>query len=231
MFVFTLVFVAIFSMVAGYLMYTQLGKKKNVTMPSLIGLPQEEAVARINDAGLTLARINLVKDPQYREGTVVAQNPEALTQAKIGRGVILQIAASVEKTTLPDLKGSELKDISFKLASERLPIGIQAYAYHSKVETNRIIATNPAGGSLVPRDTQVDLLISRGPRPVSYVMPDLIGKTESQVRQKFDQSSFTLSFTHEETEDPGNRDKVITQDPAPGRKLEAQAVINLTIGT
>ncbi|MBW7940107.1 MAG: hypothetical protein H3C63_15275, partial [Candidatus Omnitrophica bacterium] len=60
MFVFTLVFVSIFSMVIGYIMYTPLGQKTVVPMPSLLGMPQEVAVSRIADAGLTLSRINLV---------------------------------------------------------------------------------------------------------------------------------------------------------------------------
>lgn len=230
MFVFTLVFVSIFSMVAGYIMYTQLGKKKVVTMPSLLGMPQEEAVSRIADTGLTLSRINLVKDARFREGTVVAQMPEAFTQAKIGRDVILYVAATVEKTTMPDLKGIDLKDVAFKLAAERLPVGIQAHAYHPAIEANHIIATNPTPGSEVPRDTQVDLLVSRGPRPLDYVMPDLIGMTEQQVRQKFEKSPFTLTFNREKTTQSAWKNKVMSQEPPPGEKLSAQAAVKLNIG-
>lgn len=230
MFVFTLVFVSIFSMVAGYIMYTQLGKKKVVTMPSLLGMPQEEAVSRIADTGLTLSRINLVKDARFREGTVIDQSPEALAQAKVGRDVILYVAATVEKTTMPDLKGIELKDVAFKLASERLPVGIEAHAFHPSIEANRIIATNPTQGSEVPRDTLVNLLVSRGPRPVDYVMPDVIGMSEQQVRQKFEKSPFALTFNREKTADSAWRNKVMSQEPLPGKKLSAQAAVKLTIG-
>lgn len=230
MFIFTLVFVSIFSMVAGYLMYTQLAKKKTVTMPTLVGLPLEDAVALIREADLNMAVPKRVEAPQFREGTVVSQNPEALTEVKIGRDVILSVAAAVEKTKLPDLRGSELKDVAFKLTAESLPVGIEAHAYHGTVAANRIIATNPEGGSEVPKGTQVDILVSLGPRPVAYVMPDLIGKTRDQVQAQFEQSPFSIGFEQGPVTDPARRNKVISQDPAPGKRLDAQATIKLKIG-
>lgn len=230
MFVFTLVFVSIFSLVAGYLMYMQLGKKKTVSMPQLVGLPFEEAVGLIREANLSVAPPRKVKNPQYREGTVVTQSPEAFTQVKIGRDVNLDVATSVEKTQLPDLRGSEIKDVAFKLTAESLPVGMEAHAYHNTIEANRIIATNPEGGSEVPRGTQVDILVSLGPRPVAYVMPDLIGKTQEQVKNQFEQTPFAIGFEQEKTDDPSRRNKVISQDPAPGKRLDSQAAINLKIG-
>jgi len=230
MFIFTLVFISIFSMVAGYLMYMQLGRKTFVQMPLLTGRPLEEAVTEINSVGLNLVATKRVSVPQYREGTVVTQSPEALTQVKIGRNVSLEVAAAVEKTKLPELRGSEVKDVAFKLTAESLPVGIEAHAYHNSVEANRIIATNPEGGSEVPRGTQVDILVSLGPRPVAYVMPDLIGKTEDQVRSQFGDTPFSIGFNQERTSNPAQRNKVISQDPAPGKRLDAKATINLKIG-
>jgi eukaryotic-like serine/threonine-protein kinase len=230
MFVFTLVFVTIFSFVAGYLMYMQLGKKTEVTMPSLVGLPLEDALDQITKNDLILKATRNVKTPQFREGTVVSQSPEALTQVKVGRDVILEVAVAVEKTKLPDLRGSEIKDVAFKLTAESLPVGIEAHAYHKSVEANRIIATNPDGGSDVPRGTQVDILVSLGPRPVAYVMPDLIGKTKDQVLAQFKETPYVIGSEEVKTSDPKQRNKIISQDPAPGKRLDAQAKITLKIG-
>lgn len=230
MFVFTLVFVAIFAFMAGYLTYTQLGKKKTVSMPQLVGLPLEEAISQIRSNSLNVGPPRKVKNPQYREGTVVKQSPEAFTQVKIGRDVILEVAASVEKTQLPDLRGSDIKDVAFKLTAESLPVGMQAHTYHNSVAANHIIATNPEGGSEVPRGTQVDILVSLGPRPVAYVMPDLIGKTKEQVQAQFEQTPFSIGFEQEKTDDPSRRNKVVAQEPAPGKRLDSQATINLKIG-
>ncbi len=230
MFIFTLIFVSIFSMVAGYLMYMQLGKKTTVQMPLLTGIPLEEAVNLIRKADLILADTKRVSAPQFREGTVVSQSPKALTQVKIGRDVSLEVAAAVEKTKLPDLRGSEIKDVPFKLTPEGLPVGIEAHAYHNSVAANRIIATNPEGNSDVPRGTQVDILVSLGPRPVAFVMPDLIGKTEDQVRTQFKDTPFSIGFNQEKTSNPAQRNKVIAQDPAPGKRLDSKATINLQIG-
>lgn len=76
----------------------------------------------------------------------------------------------------------------------------------------------------------MDILVSLGPRPVAYVMPDLIGKTKDQVLEQFKDTPYAIGTEEMKTSDPKHRNKIISQDPAPGKRLDAQAKITLKIG-
>lgn len=230
MFVFTLFFVAVFSMVAGYFMYTRLAKKSVIDMPSLIGLPEEQAVEVINDAGLSLAKMVPERDARFREGTITRQSPEPFKPVKIGRQVVIYVAAAIEKTTVPDLRGTAQDGVAFRLAGEELPVGGLTTVYHSSVPAGQVISTNPSAGSEVPKQTPVDLLISLGPSPVDYVMPDLSGMTKDEVQKWFAATALKIEFENAPVTDSGSRNKVITQQPKPGSRLGAEDNISLSIG-
>jgi serine/threonine-protein kinase len=230
MFVFTLFFVSIFAMVAGYFMYTQLARKTTVDTPYLLGSSEQEAVEKINDARLTLLKMVPQKDVRFREGTVIDQNPKPFTKVKVGRKVTIYVAAALEKTKIPDLRGVARTDVGFKLANEKLVSGPESTAYHPVIEAGHLIATNPLAGSEVPTDTPVDVLLSRGPRPLAYVMPDVVGMSESQAKKKFEQLPNDVHFDHEKPADAGLRNKVMSQAPSPGSRLGPQTEIRLVIG-
>ncbi|MCG3199107.1 MAG: PASTA domain-containing protein [Candidatus Omnitrophica bacterium] len=224
MFVFTLVFTSIFALAAGYFVYTQFAMKKTVIMPSLLRMPYDEAMEKLNDADLKVA-IERRKDPNAPEGTVVYQNVAPLVEVKKGRTIILHVAEPLEKTTLPDLRGIEEREATFKLSAEKLPVGNISRTHHASVEEGRIIATSPPFGAEVARGTTVDLLVSQGPAPLAYVMPDVIGMTKSSAQSQFEKLPNEVGLKN-----TGPGDRVVAQSPPPGGKLKKEDRIELSIG-
>ena len=230
MFVFTLFFVSIFSMVAGYIMYTQIGRTTTLSMPSFIGYTEVEAIERINQSGLKLAKSNPVPSTDHPEGTVIDQTPRPFTEVRRGRSVVLDVAESLEQTTVPDLKGNEERYALVALGKEGLVQGKVARAFHPSQPVGSVIATFPPAGEEVPKGTSVDILISRGPRPVAYVMPDLLARTEQEAREYLSQAGLLILPERR----PGTRSslvgKVIDQDPKPGNKLSPGQEVKLIVG-
>ncbi|MCA9430819.1 MAG: PASTA domain-containing protein, partial [Candidatus Omnitrophica bacterium] len=230
MFVFTLFFVAIFSMVTGYIMYTQIGRSTTMAMPSFIGDSELVAIERINEAGLKLARLNPVRTTDHPEGIIIDQNPRPFTEVRRGRSVVLDIAESVEQTTVPDLKGIEERFALVTLGEEGLVQGKVARAFHPTQAVDSVITTYPPAGEEVPKGTSVDLLISRGPRPVAYVMPDLLARNEQEAREYLSQAGLLILPERKKVNRSSLVGKVIDQEPKPGKKLSPGEEVKLIIG-
>jgi len=230
MFVFTLFFIAIFSMVAGYVMYTQIGRTNTMAMPSFIGYSELDAIERINEAGLKLAKINLVPSTDHPPDTVIDQTPRPFTEIRRGRSVVLDIAESLEQTTVPDLKGIEERYGLVTLGEQGLIQGKVARAFHPSQTVDSVIATFPPAGEEVPKGTSVDVLVSRGPRPEAYVMPDLLQRTEQNAREQLTQAGFVILPERQKVNRSSLVGKVIDQEPKPGRKLEPGQEVKLIVG-
>ncbi len=230
MFVFTLFFIAIFSMVAGYVMYTQIGRTTTMAMPSFIGYSESDAIERINESGLKLLKLNKVPSTDHPEGTIIDQTPRPFTEIRRGRSVVLDVSESLEETMVPDLKGIEERYGLVTLGEEGLIQGKVARAFHQNQAVDSVIATFPPAGEEVPKGTSVDLLISRGPRPLAYVMPDLRASTEDRARERLSQAGLLILPERRSGTRSSLVGKVIDQEPKPGMKLSPGQEVKLIVG-
>lgn len=120
--------------------------KEKVTVPSLLGLSQEEAGALLEDKKLK-AKVTGSGE------MVVSQNPGALAKATEGSEVILTLGEkSAYSVTVPDCIGKRLlecDDLLFSLGLTLLPKG-----------TGSAVAQFPEAGTAVPRGTSVTVKFS-----------------------------------------------------------------------
>jgi len=230
MFVFTMFFVSLFSLVAAYFTYTQIVRSDTVVMPSLLQMTQKEAVKAINKNGLNLSSIDTKIDNNYPPGTVVAQNPPPLTTVKLGRGVSISVAQRGEETTIPDLRGRKAADVGLQLGDDRLVVARIVKAYHPNQESDEVVATFPPAGARVAVNSGIDLLVSLGPRPVVYVMPDLSLQKERWVRERFSSLKNQILTERREVRSESLVGVVIDQEPKPGKRLSPGDSIKLVVG-
>ena len=229
MFVFTLFFVSLFSLVAGYFTYTQIVRSQTIAMPSLLMKTQEEAVREINEAGLRVSAIKAKIDHTHTPGTVLDQNPRPLTTVKHGRGVTIYIAQKGEVTTVPELRGQDERNVRIQIGNHKLSVVRVARAYHSDLEADRIIATYPPASAEVAADSGLELLVSRGPRPVAYVMPDLSLQKETEARAMLGNPP-NVSVERRAVGSDSLIGVVIDQTPKPGEKWSGFQPVTLVIG-
>lgn len=229
MFVFTLFFVSLFSLVAGYFSYTQIVRSQTTTMPSLLMKTQADAVREINEAGLRLADIKEKLDHTHSPGTVLEQNPRPLTTVKLGRGVTIYVAQKGEVTTVPDLRGKDERNVRIQIGNQRLSVVRVARAYHPDLENNKIIATYPPASAEVAADSGLELLVSRGQQPVTYVMPDLSLQKEDEARTMLGNPP-NVSVERRAVGSESLIGVVIDQTPKPGEKWSGLQPVTLVIG-
>jgi len=174
-----LLLVAVLASIVGYFAW-QLGTTQTVDTPKLVGLTRSEALATLNEAGLTMR----VTGEQYSEkreaGTIISSDPSAGEKVAADGTVSVVLSKGPERYRVPKVRGMDQASAGKALEAVNLKPGQILQDYSRKVPAGMVVRTEPAAGTALKRDTTVTLTISLGPEPV--VVPDVRNLTVSQAQ-------------------------------------------------
>ncbi|NLI95889.1 MAG: PASTA domain-containing protein [Synergistaceae bacterium] len=203
---------------------------RTIPMPAVEGMMSAQAVETIQKAGL-LVRIDQVTS-QLPSGTVVSQWPGASEKVARGRLVILKVSRGGEKKPLPDVRGMEFNEAKAKLAEAGFQVGDVLRLADPQKPAGSVLAQSPAAPAMVPLDTRVDLLVSRGTGaeggPVA--VPDVVGKQEAAARSLVEAVGLGVEVRYlaSQATAPGI---VVSTVPRTGAQVPAGSRIALTVAT
>ena len=109
---------------------------------------------------------------EYKEGTVMAQNPPAgtrVTDTDTAQGIIISLTVSkgARVRELPDIEGLELDKASADIAAQGL-LGAVEYQYSDKYNEGIVVGyKDKSVGETVEYGTNVTLIVSKGKEPVA----------------------------------------------------------------
>jgi eukaryotic-like serine/threonine-protein kinase len=148
-------------------------RAREVQVPNLTDRTANEASAIAAELGLTLKVDDARRlDPKIGAGRVLAQEPAAGSTARRQRTLKIWLSAGQRASTVPLLIGETERTAQMRLAQDGLTVSDVAEIRSQTFAPDVIVAQTPPPKTA---GTQVALLISRGERGASYVMPDLIG--------------------------------------------------------
>jgi eukaryotic-like serine/threonine-protein kinase len=148
-------------------------RSREVQVPNLVNHTANEATAIAGSVGLSV-RVDDTRRPDLRiaAGQVLAQDPAAGSTARQQRSIRIWLSAGQRSATVPPLVGETERTAQLRLAQDGLTLTGVSEIRSQTFAPDVIVAQTPpakaAGG-------QVALLVNRGERGASYVMPDLIG--------------------------------------------------------
>jgi serine/threonine-protein kinase len=148
-------------------------RSREVRVPDLTHRTVQDATTVLTDLGLTL-RVddNRRIDPKVPAGQIFLQDPPAGVTARRPRSVKVWVSLGSEAASVPDLSGQTERTAQARLQEDGLALASLAEIRSDAYPTDAVVAQAPAPGS---RGDRVSLLVNRGERSTSYIMPDLIG--------------------------------------------------------
>jgi beta-lactam-binding protein with PASTA domain len=192
-------------------------------VPDLASLSESQAEQALRDVGLRLSRAGERFDPAVPRGLVLQQDPPPQTVVRTGRRVSVVVSLGEEFSTVPRLFGSSLRAARILIERSGLTVGGITRAPADDVGPGLVAGTDPPAETVLPRATPVSLLVSTGGAVESYVMPEVLGRDLGAVRHQLE----ALGFHVVSPAGPGARGMVLSQDPAPGTRLDRGTVITL----
>ena len=197
------------------------GVGRYTATPGVINLSQAQAREKVQAAGLSFE----VGDRAYSEtvtaGSVISTEPGAGEDILEDGTVSAVVSLGPERYAVPTLRGMRVDEAQEAVEEANLVFGDVTQKFNEKVAEGVVLSSDPATGTELKRDAVVDVLVSRGPRPVK--VPDFTGKSADEAEKALVDLGFKVAITRE-NDDTVPEGDVIAQSPDRGTLFRGETV-------
>jgi serine/threonine-protein kinase len=199
---------------------------KDVDVPAVVGLQQEDAQREMEAAGLVVR----IGEGRYTmaepEGIVLRVQPPEGTTLEEGDRVTLIVSLGPPPVAVPSLLGLTIEEARAALKEEKLKLGEVGHAYSEKFAAGQVIRQAVPAEEQAPQGSAVDVIVSDGPTPVA--VQRVTGLTQEQAISVLETAGFHVAV-QEEFSDDIDKGVVISQDPAKGTKLQPGQTVTIVV--
>ena len=198
------------------------GVGRYVDTPQLVGRTEAQALKEAKDAGFTFAVGKRAYSETAPLGTVISTNPEGGGRILPGDTIEGVISQGKERYEIPNLKGQTLDEATAALVKLHLKVGDLSTAYDEKVDKGEVVkATDFKVGFPVKRSTVVDLVVSKGRKPIDIT--DYTGDPESEATAGLEKAGFKVEIDRDFSDDV-RKGRVISQSPNDGEGFKDDTI-------
>jgi eukaryotic-like serine/threonine-protein kinase len=190
-----------------------LGEGRFVSTPGVLNLPAADAEAKVEAAGLSFEVGGRAYSETVARGLVVRTDPAGGEDVDRNGTVTAFVSRGPERHPVPRLSGLSLDRAQASIARARLSYGAVTYRYSEKVGRGIVVRSDPPASTRLRRSALVDVVVSRGPRPVK--VPDLTGKDADDATRVLTQRGLQVT-TEEQHSDTVAEGDVVSQTPDEG---------------
>jgi serine/threonine-protein kinase len=160
---------------------------------------------------------------------IIFQEPKAGSEIKKGRDVKIIFSKGPQMIPMPNLAGLSLQQARLIFEEQDLCRGNLATVFDIGTDKDTVIAQSPLSGATVRRGSCVDLLVSEGPRPAAYKMPDLSGLQLEDALLTIERYHLPHGEIKTQIEKGKSKNSVLEQDPPAGYRVIEGDEVNLVI--
>ncbi|HEU5035976.1 MAG TPA: Stk1 family PASTA domain-containing Ser/Thr kinase [Nocardioides sp.] len=197
------------------------------TTPGVLGLTRSAAEQKLSDAGLEVEYGDKAYSETVPAGRVVATDPDPGAQVLDGGTVTVTLSLGKERYDVPKLKGMTEDEAQDALAATHLTAGMTTDRWSDTVPEGQVITSTPEAGKTVRPDTAVDLVVSKGPKPIT--LKDWVGKDADDALAWLGDKGLDGRVVSREYSDTVGDGDVISMDPPGGTTLHRGDAVQLVV--
>ncbi len=202
-------------------------KTREVVVPALTGQAVNEATALLADSGLNLKVEETRRvDTKVPAGQILAQDPAAGASTRRERSVKVWVSSGARATIVPDLVGESERTAQLRLQQEGIELAGISEFRSGDYQSDVVVAETPPAKSNAPR---VTLLVNRGERGATYVMPDLIGVNGDRSADLLRARGFRVAMVGDHPYPGVPSGVVLRQSPQSGFQIAPGEPISLEV--
>jgi beta-lactam-binding protein with PASTA domain len=197
-----------------------LTRDKTVNVPAVVGLSEEEAVARLGDENLDANQVYRATDKPAN--VVVSQKPTAGSDVDEDSVVTLVVDRGAPQAEVPTVTGLQADEAVQKLADD----GFEAR--QTEVSATQapgtVVAQDPTAGSKLGKGGTVSLSVSKA-RPVP--VPNVVGSSEDTASKTLRAAGFAVNVANVPSAQPER--VVIAQSPPAGGTAVTGSTVRINV--
>jgi len=202
-------------------------RAREVTIPDLKGLVLATAQIRLAELDLLLVVDEARRlDAKIAANHIVAQDVPPRTTTRRGRRVRVWVSAGASATTVPRVTGESERTARLRLQQDGLDVAVLSEIRSNEQAAGLVVAQDPAPGA---RSSRVSLLINRGDRAATYLMPDLIGSDGARAAEVLRAAGFRVAVVGQHPYPGVPAGFVLQQSPQAGFQIAPGEPISLEV--
>jgi beta-lactam-binding protein with PASTA domain len=209
---------------AGYFLTTTLLNNfthhgQSIPVPDLSGMKVTKLESVLAEHHFIPKVVDSLYDPDKAPGTVLDQDPAPESKVKENRTIYLTINA----TQPPDVKMPDLIDVSYRQAEailESFGLVSGEITYRSDLAKNAVLEQRYKNaiikpGRMIPKGSQIDLVLGDGLGEIEIVIPDLNGLSRFEAWSALKRANLNLGDVHYNAGVDSAEARVYRQNPPP----------------
>ena len=202
------------------------GGPKIITVPNVTKITKDEAAAELSAKGLKLGEVNEAASNTVDAGIIISQQPAAGEKLEEGKEVAVTISTGRNLVTVPDVVGDTSAVATSTLVKAGLALGDRDFEASDEFGQDEVIRTEPEAGEEVPADTEINLIISKGPDSVQ--IRDVEGETSADATSLLQGDGLTVK-TEESFHETMAKGTVIRTVPIAGSQAEKGSTVTIYV--
>jgi serine/threonine-protein kinase len=198
-----------------------LGVARYTHTPAVLNLSAASAKAKVEKAGLVFRTGTPAYSETVAKGSVISTDPDAGARIRKGGTVTAVVSLGPERHAVPDVRGSSLDDAQAELTAASLAFGRSVGKYSDKVPKGVVINTDPPPGTQLRRNAAVNVVVSKGPRPITIT--DWTGRNGDKAEAALTKLGFKVS-RDDQYNDSVPAGRVVSQSPASGTGFKGDTI-------
>ncbi|MEW6515753.1 MAG: PASTA domain-containing protein [candidate division FCPU426 bacterium] len=205
----------------GFILTRQaLNRLSEMVVPDLSNKSVESARSLLRVKRLSLEIAGYQFDQRVVANRVLSQQPAAGSKLTSGQAVKVTVSRGASALEVPALAGLPLTDALQKLQSIGLNPGRISRLFDAGTEKDAVLAQFPEPDARSSRGSNVDLLVSQGPRPQWFIMPSLIGWHVDEAVAFLHEVGIEVQEIKRKVDDSRPTGTVVEQTPLAGSRVQ-----------
>lgn len=201
-----------------------------IVVENLAGKPLDEAESMAANDGFVIEVLEQREEEDVPENTILSQSIEPGTEIKTGDKIGVVISAPSDTVAMPDIRNLTISEAEAKLRPFGISITVQSNEYSTSVPVDRIISQMPKAGQKAEKDSTVTVIISRGEKEITSVVPNLRGVDVSTAKSLLSEQGLSLgSVSERNSNEPEGT--IIWQQYESGNQVNEGTSVNIIISS
>ncbi len=202
-------------------------KLREVEVPALTGKAVNDASTILADSGLRLkVEEGRRVDAKVPAGQILAQEPQPGARTRRERSVRVWVSAGPRSSIVPALVGESERTAQMRVAQEGFVVTGVAEIRSSEYPAGSVVAQTPPPKS---KSEQLAMLVNRGERGATYVMPDLIGVNGDRAADLLRARGFRVAVVGDHPYPGVPSGVVLRQNPQAGFQIAPGEAISIEV--
>jgi len=157
---------------------------------------------------------------------VVSQEPKGGKMVQSQTTVDLVVTGNSNDVPVPNVTGLTPPVAGDQIGAAGLNVGSQSQQC-SNIGVGLVVSTNPSAGTVAPKNSQVNLIVSSGPCQV--VVQNVINQTQSQATSTLQGQGLTVSAVTTTNCNPSANGTVVSQAPSAGTPAPTGSTVTISV--